>query len=141
MKTLQFIEKVRKGGLGKSEVHYQDIMIDGQSLLDILEKGGEDLVAPFGKVYIPAYAEKVMRIFQLREVSDLDDKRVMFYVCPECGDIGCGAITGKIVEEGDKIIWFDFAYETGAGIEEQLEQVSPIEFERDAYFKALDSLR
>ena len=35
----------------------------------------------------------------------------MIYVCPECGDIGCGAITAQVEESDGFMIWRDFGYE------------------------------
>jgi hypothetical protein len=62
------------------------------------------------------------------------------YVCECCGDIGCGAITVKIIDEGDKIIWTHFAnqsdpYEIGEEI-----KVDPIEFDRQDYLKAFSDI-
>jgi len=48
---------------------------------------------------------------QLRIPSELISGRYSLYVCNECGDIGCGAITAKITKEKDAIIWSDFGYE------------------------------
>lgn len=35
----------------------------------------------------------------------------MLFVCPECADLGCGAITMSITKEGDSFVWSEFAYE------------------------------
>jgi hypothetical protein len=39
------------------------------------------------------------------------------YVCPECGDLGCGALTAKVGRDGDYIVWSDFAFETGLDVD------------------------
>lgn len=58
----------------------------------------------------------------------------MLYICPECGDINCGAITANILDLGDKIVWKDFAYETDyEGVTEEY-NIEPIEFEKQNYF-------
>jgi len=38
------------------------------------------------------------------------DGRVAIYVCPECADIYCGAITAVIEKEGEKTVWRDVAH-------------------------------
>ena len=37
--------------------------------------------------------------------------RVALYICPECGDLGCGAVTAAIERDGPTIIWHTFGYE------------------------------
>jgi hypothetical protein len=65
----------------------------------------------------------------------------MIYVCPECGDIGCGAITAVIKDYGSSIVWSDFGYETDyGGIGETYDQIVPIEFGRADYFSAFSKL-
>jgi hypothetical protein len=72
-----------------------------------------------------------------REYFDLATGRVMIYVCPDCGDIGCGAITAAILDLGTKIVWRDFAYESGDdGLPDEYLNIEPIEFERQNYFSA-----
>jgi hypothetical protein len=43
--------------------------------------------------------------------SDLESERVEIYVCPECGDIGCGAVTAVVEVHGHRVIWRDFGLE------------------------------
>ena len=33
------------------------------------------------------------------------------FVCPECADLGCGAITAALRSEGDTMTWSDFKHE------------------------------
>jgi hypothetical protein len=33
------------------------------------------------------------------------------YGCPECGDIGCGAITVTIIKSDNSYTWTEFGYE------------------------------
>lgn len=51
--------------------------------------------------------------FLAREPSTLESGRVPVLVCEECGDIGCGAYTVRILREGDTMRWTDWAYENG----------------------------
>jgi hypothetical protein len=57
------------------------------------------------------------------------------YLCDCCGDISCGAITVKIIDKGDKIIWTDFANQNNPDEIGEEKKVSQIEFDRQAYFK------
>ena len=57
------------------------------------------------------YAEEAAQILLLKKPSFLETGRVMFYVCPECGDAGCGAITAQVEESADHIVWRSFGYE------------------------------
>ncbi|MBK7292201.1 MAG: hypothetical protein IPI78_19385 [Chitinophagaceae bacterium] len=78
----------------------------------------------------------------LRKKSSLETGRIMLYVCPECADIDCGAITANIKDLGNKIVWKDFGYETGyGGVTGEYLNIDPIEFERQNYFKAFSILR
>lgn len=78
-----------------------------------------------------------------REPSELGSGRVPVLVCEECGDVGCGAYTVRILREGDTVRWTDWAYENGR------EPADPIEsmewptrpgdflFERGLYEQAI----
>ena len=47
----------------------------------------------------------------LIEGADLPNNRRSIFVCGECGDISCGAITAVVTRQGDRISWSDFGYE------------------------------
>jgi hypothetical protein len=141
MNTLQLLPKVRGGISGKSKVLHYDFLIDGSSLLSILGQEDADPVSPFDKVYIPSYAQKTERVFLLLESADLKSDPVLFYVCPECGGIGCGAITGRIEEQGGVIVWSDFAFETVTGIEESFNSLGPFRFEKTVYMVTIAALK
>ena len=88
------------------------------------------------------YEKRILNVFRLKEKSDLETGRVMIYVCPECGDIDCGAITAVILDMGTKIVWKDFGYETGyEGVTEKYSAVEAIEFDRQNYFMAFSKLK
>ncbi|HET9430258.1 MAG TPA: hypothetical protein VFO70_03730 [Chitinophagaceae bacterium] len=136
MKTLQFQSKTRPGASNKHERHYLDFVISGLSLREILGINGCDLISPFGWGDNKEYERDLIKVLTLRRKSDLATERVMLYVCPECGDIDCGAITANVVDQGDRIVWKDFGYETGYGGVTENYDIEPIEFERQNYFKA-----
>jgi hypothetical protein len=100
-----------------------------------------DLITPFGWAANKAYERQIIKTFTLREKSELETGRVMLYVCPECGDVDCGAVTAVIKDYGDRIIWKEFGYETGyGGVSETYPSIAPIEFERQSYFQAFSKL-
>ena len=141
IKTLQFQKAVRPGSKNQQERYFLDFFISGQSLRSILELDKANLITPFGWAANKEYERQIIRTFTLREKSELETGRVMLYVCPECGDIDCGAATAIIKDYGERIIWKDFGYETGYnGVSETYPLIAPIEFERQNYFQAFSKL-
>ena len=57
------------------------------------------------------YEEEAAQVLLLKKPSLLETGRIMLYVCPECGDIGCGAITAQIEENAEYVVWHSFGYE------------------------------
>lgn len=39
--------------------------------------------------------------------------RTPLYICAECGDLGCGAVTLVIDLQHDRVVWHEFGYENG----------------------------
>ena len=46
----------------------------------------------------------------LQTPADLSDNRRSLYVCPECGDLNCGALTAVVERDGDFVVWRDFLF-------------------------------
>ncbi|WP_184509145.1 hypothetical protein [Terracoccus luteus] len=44
--------------------------------------------------------------------GDLPDGRVSLYVCPECGDLGCGAVTARLTFDADVVTWQAIGHQT-----------------------------
>lgn len=88
---------------------YFDFVVDGVSLYDLLRPG--DMVSCLG--WPGREFEEIMAArLLLDSAPDLESGRVELYVCGECADIGCGAITARItVSGGDKVQWSEFGYE------------------------------
>ncbi len=64
------------------------------------------------------------------------------YVCPECGDLGCGAISAVIEQVEDKIIWRDFGYQNNYLDEiifDDYESINTIVFNKVEYENAIKS--
>jgi hypothetical protein len=52
--------------------------------------------------------------------SDLESGRIPVLVCEECGDVGCGAFTVRVVREGEHVKWTDWAFENGRDPAEEM---------------------
>jgi len=83
---------------------FLDFLIDGQPLS---ERHGQDLISCLGW-YVPDEDERAARRLLGQKPADVDD-RVAIYVCPECGDTLCGALTARITHSERTVTWSDFA--------------------------------
>src|SRR5215203_3471935 len=96
----------REIGGAQTPRRFLDFVIDGESLY---EKLG-DLISPLGWGNNDEERKAIDRFLRKSE-PDLPNNRTSIYVCPECGDLGCGAISAVIEGDGDNIVWRDFGYE------------------------------
>ena len=95
---------------------YLDFQIDRRSLADhLVHKGKQplDFIAPFGWLgdsgqSLAAAAARLLR----KAPPDLPTGRYSLLVCPECADLGCGAVTAIIERQQDVIVWHSFGFET-----------------------------
>ena len=141
MNSLQLIRAIRVGGSNKVERQYLDFLVSGKPLKELLGQNDADLISPFGWGDNKDYNKRLLRIFRLQEKPELSTGRIALYVCPECGDIGCGAITASLQDLGDRIVWKDFGYETDNGeLSEAYPEIEPIAFDRQSYFAAFSKL-
>jgi hypothetical protein len=81
-----------------------DFVVDGVSLHD---RHGADDISCLGW-FTPEEDEQAARRLMGTAEPDVED-RVALWVCAECGDVLCGALTAHIVRSADEIIWRDFA--------------------------------
>jgi hypothetical protein len=58
-------------------------------------------------------------------------------VCPECGDIGCGAIAVRVTRDGGNVVWSDFARENGSEESSPI-GCEPIHFDASQYWHAFE---
>lgn len=137
MNTLHFKKSIRQGdNKGKAERHFLDFMISGKSLKTILGMEDSDMITPFGWIDDEKHEKHIKNSFKLQGKPELRTGRVSLYVCPECGDIGCGAITASIKSVANSIIWEDFGYENGFEEMELYTHIKPIEFNKENYLQA-----
>jgi hypothetical protein len=71
--------------------------------------------------------------------ADLAPNRVALYVCPECGDLACGALTAAVTFESGSVVWSDLAWENGLDDDSGRRRydIGPFRFERSEYERAL----
>lgn len=127
------------GGCTVAERRSIDFLVDGESLLQRLVKvddGHADFMGCFVNGYPEQNAKNAEKLIVLAG-PDTDTGRVLLYICPECGDIGCGAYTARVTKADQYYTWSEFAYENGYEDARLLEDVGPFSFESDAYEKAI----
>jgi hypothetical protein len=92
-----------------------------------------DLVTPFGWLERRDEA-RFARQLLLTKASELPSGRVPLYICPHCGDLGCGTITARIIREADSYVWTEFAREdTSQSAPRTCAEGWEFHFEREAY--------
>jgi hypothetical protein len=90
--------------------------------------------------YSADHTEKAVGRLLLNERADLPNDRRSFFVCSECGDLGCGAITAVVERKGETITWKTFGYENTYEDKIMLDaysSVGPFTFTATAYEAAL----
>ena len=127
--------KSSDGKIIQHERNYIDFLVDSQCVKTILGYADNDLITLLGWFKYSADDELMIEEFLKQNISNLKSGRTVIYGCPECGDLGCGAITAEIVEMDNKIIWKNFAYENEdeSYDVEKLKKTTPFEFDKQQY--------
>lgn len=147
MDILTLAKKHRKGvifmdGTTKADREYIDFVVSGQSLGQLLGVSKFDLIGTFGWSVNKEYENNLLDEFLGNTLPELETGRSCFYVCPECGDIGCGAISAKIEVTDDKVIWMTFAYENNYSepdlkVYDDYMDIGPFTFDKSQYISTL----
>jgi hypothetical protein len=134
-------------GAYKSERHFLDLVVNGQSLWEALGKR-HDMVSILCAEFSPSETAKAIGRLLLNEKADLPNDRRSLFVCSECGDIGCGAITAVVEKRGGTITWSTFGYENNWEDKVDLgdySAIGPFTFDLIAYentlMQAVDQLK
>lgn len=109
--TLTLSSLHRPGDSNKHERHSVDFLVNGVSLFEATKAAYLDFCGRFSSDLTPAQNRDNERIFLLSGQPDTSSGRIMLFVCSECADLGCGAITMRITKDGDFFVWSEFAYE------------------------------
>ena len=134
MNRLELRWRTRPGGGHHTERRYLDYVVDGTSLHDRLRIG--DQVTALG-CWLPTSERRYIEQQLLASPSG----RVPLYVCAECGDLACGAVTVQIERTSEGFVWRDFAFENGYDEDmrdaESYRGVGPFVFNRTEYWQVL----
>ena len=127
---------------------FLDFVVDGRSLHELLN--AREGVTILGGWFPNAFFEAIyLRGLLLEHPGYLETGRYELYVCPICGDTGCGSTTMAIEAGTNRVIWKDFGMETDYENNwddhevytlftlRGYEHVGPFEFERQQYGEAL----
>ena len=120
-----------------------DFVVAGESLLSRLvevDGGHGDFMGCFVSGFTDENLKKFMQLARAAK-PDTDDGRYLLYVCPECGDIGCGAYAAKVRISSNVAEWHDFAYENGYESARVLPSVGPFKFNLVEYMATLEAAR
>jgi hypothetical protein len=130
------------GGTTWKERHSVDFIVNGVSLFRALDAGKFDMCGRFS-AETRDWNHESARTFLLERASGdgLEGGRVMLFVCSECSDLACGAITCKIRRDRDTYVWESFAYENGYDPEmtdlASYSHIGPFHFHAEMYRKAI----
>jgi hypothetical protein len=76
----------------------------------------------------------------LTESAVIPNHRRSLFICSECGDIGCGAVTALVIRNGSSIVWKNFGYENNYEenvLFDDYRQFGPFTFDFAHYERAL----
>jgi len=127
------------GGGYKSERHFLDFVVDVQSLWELVGKPC-DTVSILCCEYSRDETTKAVRRLLLTEKADLPNGRRSIFICSECGDVGCGAITALVEKQGGTVTWRALGYENNHEDKVWLDDyraVGPFTFNAAAYDRTL----
>lgn len=116
-----------------------DFVVNGTSLLQALVKvdGGQPdfmgrFVAGYPEINQSAASELLGRV-----PPETKDGYSLLYICPECGDVGCGAYAARVQRNADSYIWCDFAYVNGYEPPRAIASIGPFLFAAAEYEHAI----
>ena len=116
-----------------------DFIIDNNSLLDLLYKnygGHNDFIGCFVKGLKKLNKHSKDKLLNIIK-PETKDGRTAIYICPECGDISCGAYCCKIEKTNGIYIWKDFAYENDYKDVKIINNIGPFYFNEKIYEKII----
>lgn len=119
-----------------------DFLINGESLLSLFASSGFLGHTDFMGCFVSGFPESNRQnadLLLLRQKPALESGRIILYMCPECGDLGCGALTAFVDQNLDTYTWHGFAYENGYESPRECQDLGPFLFEKAQYENAIVS--
>lgn len=125
--------------------NYIDFVVSGQSLGQLFDIERMNLIGTFGWIKNQAIELNLIDEFLGKSIPELPTGRSSFYVCKECGEIECGAITAQIEFTESRVVWKNFGYErsydeSGPRLDDY-KTVGPYFFDLKQYTKVFEMLK
>ena len=138
--TLEVVWATRPGGGGRTERRFLDFIVDGVALSSLFDA---DFISPFGWLDANEQSASIDRLLR-KSPPDVSGGRITLYICPECGDLGCGAVTLSVQSEAGVIIWRDFGIQNN--YEDMVhtdgfQNIGPFVFDADEYHEFFERIR
>lgn len=146
MSMLSFRSATRDGysGTATGSRIFLDFLVDGASLYRLIRAQSESRLDQISALWLAPRLKDDVRtnvIAQLtgQQQGDASDGRVSIYVCPECGRLGCGAVTVHLEVRDERVHWSGWRYENDYDDRSafNLGFLPEASFERAAYTDAL----
>lgn len=130
----------------RSRRQFMDFVIDGAPLQAMLLRSRR---GPLADDLVPVLVadwpiDQDLETLLGRTPSELVDGRVPIYVCPECGDLGCGGVTAVVDWAVDSVVWRDLVFQNNYEPfedDERFDDVGPFTFDRLEYEATLEDVR
>ena len=131
----------RSGGESKHERQSIDFLVDGVSLFETCKAMQLDFCGRFSSDQNHEMNERIRQAFSGECHGDTATGRLMLFVCPECSDLGCGAITFILSIHDEEATWSAFAYENNYDSAmtdfDSYAAIGPFTFRRQEYLAIL----
>ena len=114
---------------------FLDFVIDGEPFYPTMG----DFISPLGWLSENDNQLAVNRLLRKAE-PDAPGGRYCLYVCPECVDLGCGAVTAVIDRVGYSIVWRDFGIQNDIDdsiLSDDFKGTGPFTFNATDYFNEI----
>lgn len=145
MNKIRFAERTLEADASQNvkAIRFYDVLVDEKSLFDEFISAEDNMVCCFGFYNDKKLNGDCSDEFLTIKTSELNSLRTPLFVCRECGDIGCGAITLEIVKKENSYVWKKFAHENDSFELEESDFIDfpSVEFDKTEYEEAINSLK
>lgn len=137
---LEVVWTTRSGGRGCTERRFLDFVVNGVALSSLLDT---ESISPFGWFDVNEQDASIDRLLG-KSPPDVAQGRTTLYICPECGDLGCGAVTLLVQVATGAVIWRDFGVQNNyedVVRSKGFEGIGPFTFDLDQYNQLFERVR